>query len=59
MIPIEKASEIFNSFRRYAYDGASSLEENAKECAKICVNEIIKASPNDFWIEVLKEIENL
>lgn len=77
--PKEKAQELVEEFIDFAYDGYSdnqSVKEvnetnfrNAKQCAKISVNEILKAidwhefeTPNkqiEYWNEVLKEIDNL
>jgi hypothetical protein len=37
MTPREKAKELVDKFIPYAYDGASSSEENAQECALIAV----------------------
>lgn len=41
MTPKEKAQELVDKFIPYAYDGASSSEENAQECALIAVDEIL------------------
>ena len=43
----------------FTYPQGKITMGTSKECAKICVKEIIQASPNDFWIEVLREIDNL
>ncbi len=31
----------------------------AKECAKVCVSEILNHAPTFFWEQVLKEIQEL
>ena len=67
----EKSKELVNKFMDYAssetmtkhHDENRQLS-NAKECALIVVNELIKATKgfiydNDFWEEVKKEIEKL
>jgi hypothetical protein len=79
MKPQEKAKELLDKFIDFAYDEYhecaaqwelnEASKRNAKECAKIAVNEIICAidwhefeTPNkelEFWNEVLKEIDNL
>jgi len=70
MTPQEKAKELFDKFIQYAYDGASSSEENAQECALIAVEEILLIDYKDmsedcfnehidFWQEVKKEIQAL
>jgi len=59
MTPKEKANEIYNNF----YKGADLYMFEAKNCALICVNEILKTtlvSPNkSFWNDVKSEIEKL
>tara|TARA_R110000772_G_scaffold89748_3_gene185779 strand:+ start:167 stop:361 length:195 start_codon:yes stop_codon:yes gene_type:complete len=64
MNPKEKAKELFDRFleRRYT-------DEDAKECALICVDEILETLNNitptteetfeSYWREVKQEIENL
>ena len=67
MAPKEKAEDIYSLFDdctammlTVTQDiTEEDLINHSKRCAKICVKEIIQASPNDFWIEVLKEIDNL
>lgn len=53
MTPKEKAEELINSFKHYAYYPKTNdddvfvekLNQNAKHCALICVDEIIKSDP--------------
>ena len=57
--PKEKAKEIAMKFDKYGQT------DNAKQCALICVDEILLAESNyypneiDYWIEVQHEIINL
>ena len=60
MKPIEKAIELVNIFSRI---GLQQRDEGI-ECAKICVDEILKELENKnitsiFWQNVKYEIENL
>lgn len=54
----EKAKELVDKFI-----SIGCLFANAKNCALLCVDEIIKAKPLsfgiEFWEEVKKEITNL
>ena len=79
MIPKEKALELVNKFRKYT-DGTDEDDrfspaiekENAKLCALIAVDEILKLENNNgyyfdgtnvtsvsYWLEVKQEIERL
>lgn len=71
----EKAIELIDKFNPYALDSASdksrSGEYNAKLCALICVDEIIKEfgtyykipskgnKYTSYWLDVKQEIQNL
>lgn len=77
----DKAKELVEKFYPFAYcsDGNNSMnrnyqiEENSKQCALICVDEIINANVQeefeghmvdeigavDYWREVKQEIEKL
>ena len=71
MEPKEKAIELFGKYAMYLranlmYD--EEANEDAKQCALIAVNEIIKAVESDwsfmekrqdYWQEVKQEIEKL
>jgi hypothetical protein len=69
MIPKEKAIDLFNEYYSYLkanlmYD--EEAKEDAKQCALIAVDEIIKfgnqagiREPMMFWNKVKEEIENL
>ena len=72
MTPKQKAEEMIYKFSSFTYDGASSSEENAIECALIAVDYILNSKPNEayfikgdwvtpktFWIEVKEEINKL
>ena len=76
MTPKEKAEELIYKFLNYSFEDSDGVGKfnNAQECARICVNEILAAyplepssdEPNDphleaveFWQQVLKEIDNL
>jgi hypothetical protein len=77
MTPKEKAEELFNKFYPRATSYSSDRKnqnENAKQCALIAVDEIIKAIPcredyggdgwvlienTEYWIEVKDELEKL
>lgn len=84
MAPIEKAKELVEKFIIYSnkyrlgsivnfgpHFSEDEKNKNAKQCALIAVNEIIKANPHSnpfntdviptmaYWNEVRKEIENL
>ena len=83
MNPKEKAKELVESYEMYAYSNTSHnselfykiLRQNAKQCAIICVDEIIKANPivplefmlesealdaaREYWQQIKKEIELL
>ena len=39
MKPIEKAKELMNKFRGYADDSMASLNDNARYCSLLCVDE--------------------
>lgn len=55
MIPKEKAKELFNKFYQKVADGAFP-EENAKQCALIAVDEILK-SYNDIFDDYIRVVE--
>jgi hypothetical protein len=66
MTPKEKAIELVNKM----IDFTDWHDEDAKQCALIAVNEIIKSNPISFdkddnciasywWVDVKKEIEQL
>ena len=72
MTPKEKAEELFNKFRNEitSFLGDNMKDKNAKKCALIAVDELIKihylltttheTSPSiSYWKEVKKEIQNL
>ena len=72
MTPKEKAEELFNKFRNEitSFLGDNMKDKNAKKCALIAVDELIKihylltttheTSPSiSYWQEVKKEIEKL
>ena len=72
MTPEEKAEELFNKFRNeiLSFLGDTMKDKNAKRCALIAVDELIKihyllttthdTSPSiNYWKEVKKEIEKL
>jgi hypothetical protein len=77
MTPKEKAKELVFEFKKYAYYPktkddeifVNELKTNAKQCALIAVDEIIKSqykvlsgvkkSFYDYWIEIKQEIEKL
>lgn len=55
MTPKEKAKLLYNMFNMIVID------EKAKQCALITVNELINSNTLDidFWIKTKKEIQNL
>ena len=69
MTPKEKARELIEKYRYVSISFVDSIEgtcdmlmnnEDAKECALIAVDEIIKELfYNKYWIEVKQEIEKL
>jgi len=64
MTPKEKANEIGNAMYNgsvFDYDKQGHLKEkeNAKRCALIAVNELIKETGKKYWYDVKTEIENL
>ncbi len=67
MTPQEKAKELIKKFKAVEIFGACSEEPevDAKQCALICVEEIIEAINNveadseSYWLEVKAEIEKL
>ena len=67
MTPKEKAEELVNRFHKYTWNGEDNLDnKNAKQCALIAVDEILKELPEDYqndiwsyWPEVKEEIEKL
>ena len=73
MTPKEKAKELVDKFWKSCYDKhdiAKLVKADAKQCALIAVDEILKAVDNpdetylmkhsvNFWKEVKQEIEKL
>ena len=65
MIPKEKAIELFNKYNELSkdYTRGVSINEFAKQCALIAVDELIKNSHSDkrteYWQEVKHEINQL
>ena len=71
MTPKEKAKELINKFLNSKPSSGSYVSintEHAKQCALICVDEIINQRPQlpssytstiEYWQEVKKEIEAL
>ena len=62
----EKAKELVSQFEYYTYNSFTTDygDSNAKQCALIAVDEIIKVSTNsqnseNYWRQVKQEIENL
>lgn len=72
----QKAQELVDKFKKYAYYPKTKddeifinqLNENAKECALIAVEELIEQEnrynngsfyPSKYWTEVKEEIEKL
>lgn len=70
MTPKEKAVELYNNYYQHVADGAYP-ELNAKQCALICVDEILKELDNfgnddgyqfsrvEYYQQVKQEIEEL
>lgn len=73
MIPKEKANDLVNKFFEFDFNEFLSDEECAKQCALICVNEIIEELDfiselmtsnydwhrNKYWQEVKQELEKI
>ena len=73
MTPKEKAGELVDKFWKSCYDKhdiAKLVKADAKQCALIAVDEILKAVDNpdetylmkhsvEYWSQVKQEIENL
>ena len=68
MTPKEKAEELVNRFAPYVDTFHKGILENAKQCALIAVDEILKSYDSKdliypkevkYWQEVKKEINNL
>ena len=73
MTPKEKAQELYNTYEQLGRDFTRgvSMNEFAKQCALIAVDEIIKSNPHSnpmntygfstmaYWQEVKHEIEKL
>lgn len=63
--PKEKAKELINRYLKILAGGFYDVREEAKQCALICVDEILSGSrlfyieDYDYWREVKKEIELL
>jgi len=67
MTPKEKAQYLFDNFYNHCFNPDSYVnEDNAKQCALIAVDEIIKfgnqmgiREPMMYWHDVIKEINKL
>jgi hypothetical protein len=73
MTPKEKAEELINKFKNYAYTNVFSYREesnlhNSKQCALIAVDKILAAPVEDktgeqqaikYWTRVKKHIKEL
>tara|TARA_R110000822_G_C15270716_1_gene489203 strand:+ start:1121 stop:1315 length:195 start_codon:yes stop_codon:yes gene_type:complete len=64
MIPKQKAKELVQKFNKDSrfwdcYNDVPLEERHDKNCALICVDEIIKATGEKYWQEVKQEIEKL
>jgi len=65
MTPKDKAEELVNNYTQYLWAFNDEVIKNqAKKCAFICVEEIIKTifthkNSYDYWQQVKTEIENL
>ena len=64
MTPKEKAQELYNKFYNTSshQHHVESRKDNAKQCALIAVDEILKTNPykaRNYWHEVKTEIEKL
>lgn len=67
MTPKEKAEELVDKFRSniISFLSDNMKDQNAKQCALIAVDELIKATENvwfldgDYWEEVKQEIKNI
>jgi len=70
MMAKEKAEELMSKYYDFANDGRNARfydsevwKNNTKECALICVDEIIKSKPIgsslEYWEEVKQELEKL
>lgn len=68
MTPKEKAKQLYN--KMWTFEDENDIESmsryNAKQCALVCVNEIIEelntipfVNQNEYWQEVKKEINKL
>jgi len=62
MTPKEKADELFNKYYSYLKSNLMNDKEaidDAKQCALIAVDEVIKETGSKYWYEVKQEIEKL
>ena len=61
MTPQEKAKELVDrfSFRIKTTECISNNSKNAKECALIAVEELIKETSSKYWYDVKHELEKL
>ena len=64
----EKAEELVNKYKNISIAFVDSIEgtcdmyinnEDAKECALIAVNELIKETGSKYWYNVKQELEKL
>lgn len=57
MEPKQKAEELIDKFQNVIIDTYSSQFKNAKECALLAVEELIKETGKKYWYDVKLEIE--
>jgi hypothetical protein len=56
MTPKDKAKELVDKYWTFSFD---IFFEEAKECALIAVDELIKETGSKYWYDVKQEIEKL
>ena len=59
MTPKEKAKELVDKMWVYSLPNANGSWNNAKRCALIAVDELIKETGKRYWYDVKTEIEKL
>ena len=59
MTPKEKAEELFEKMYQYQWRKDTIEFRNAKQCALIAVDELIKETGSKYWYDVKQEIEKL
>lgn len=61
MTPKEKSWELYNTYRTLEgkFGGKILYNYDAKQCALIAVNELIKETGKKYWYEVKNELEKL